>query len=284
MSVLLRAFTFWGLISLLVPGVAFARLPEGSSVPGGVALVPLGSVTAGASKPRAWLGKQPVLVTSDQGRWYAVVGLPLDMKPGVHEVETRVDGGSTKKLDFTVRSWSYPEQHITLKNEGQVELSPRNLARAKHEIARIKQLKSHWRDSSDTDLAFIAPVNGRHGSAFGLRRFFNGEARLPHSGLDIVVPRGTPVKAAAAGRVLDTGRYFFNGNTVFLDHGNGLITMYCHLSRIDVKPGQTVSKGQQIALSGKTGRVTGPHLHWGVILNDAMVNPELFLPSPVAPH
>lgn len=284
MSGMIRCCARFSLLLLLLPVLAFARLPEDASVPGGVALLPLGNVTAGAPRPQAWMGKQPILVAPDKGRWYAVVGLPLDLKPGVHEVETQVDGGSIKTLDFTVHAKKYPEQHITLKNKGQVELSPHDLARAKREIAHIMELKRHWRATPDTDLSFVAPVKGRHGSAFGLRRFFNGEPRKPHSGLDLVVPSGTPVKAAAAGRVLDTGHYFFNGNTVFLDHGNGLITMYCHLSRIEVKPGQAVRKGQKIALSGKTGRVTGPHLHWSVILNDAMVDPALFLSHRTRKH
>jgi murein DD-endopeptidase MepM/ murein hydrolase activator NlpD len=258
---------------IFLPLLAHA-LPQASSVPGGVAILPLGN--AGA-KPQAWLGERPVLVAADHGQWVAVVGLALDTHPGAIDLKTKVDG-KTQELRFEVSDKKYPEQHITLKDKSKVDLSPADLARAEREIAEIKKLKLHWSDAPETDLDFIAPAQGGQGSRFGLRRFFNGEPRLPHAGMDVVVARGTPIKAVAAGKVLAAGDYFFNGKTLFIDHGNGLITMYCHLDRFDVKAGDTVAKGQQVALSGMTGRATGPHLHWSVILNGAMVDPALFIP------
>lgn len=260
------------------PGLAHASLPQSSSVPGGVAIIPLGSVSAGADTPQTWFGDQPVLVTSDHGLWYAVVGLSLDVTPGSHELRVTI-GGVTKVQDFVVNTKKYPEQHITLEDTSKVELSAEDEARADRELAVIQELKHHWRAVQDTDLAFILPVKGRLASRFGLRRFFNEEPRAPHAGIDMAVARGTPIKASAQGTVLAVDDYFFNGRTIFVDHGNGLITMYCHLERIDVKAGDTVSKGQRIGLSGKTGRATGPHLHWSVVLNGAMVDPELFIPA-----
>ena len=152
--------------------------------------------------------------------------------------------------------------------------------RAVSEIAEIQGFKRHWREADDTDSDFVLPAEGRLASRFGLRRFFNGEPRSPHSGLDLAVPRGTPIKASAHGQVLAVDDYFFNGKTVFVDHGNGLISMYCHLDRIDVEAGDAVGQGQRIGLSGKTGRASGPHLHWSVILNGAMVDPALFVEAP----
>ncbi len=267
-----------GLFVLVFPLVAHASLPRSSSVPGGVAVVPLGSVSTRAAMPQSWLGDQPVLVTSDHGQWYAVVGLSLDMTPGSHELRAKF-GDVTNTQDFVVNPKDYPEQHITLEDKDKVQLSEENLARAEREIAIIMELKHHWRAVPDTDLALALPAKGRLSGNFGLRRTFNGEPRLPHAGIDVALARGTPVRASAQGRVLAVGDYFFNGKTIFIDHGNGLITMYCHLDRIGVNAGATVRKGQRIGLSGNTGRATGPHLHWSVILNGAMVDPELFIPA-----
>ncbi len=265
------------LFVLSFPLVAYAGLPQSSNVPGGVAIVPLASTSTSTSKPQAWLGDRPVLVTSDHEQWFAVVGLALITSPGSHELRVNIDD-KTQVRHFIVNPKDYPEQRITLKDKSKVELSATDLARAKLEISAINGLKKHWRAAPDNDLDFIIPAEGELSSRFGLRRFFNDNPRAPHSGLDFAVARGTPVKASAAGTVLASDDYFFNGKTIFIDHGNGLITMYCHLDQFDVQAGQTVSKGQLIGLSGDTGRATGPHLHWSVVLNGVMVDPELFIP------
>ncbi len=264
------------LFVLAFPLVAYAGLPQSSNVPGGVAIVPLVSTSTSTSKPQAWLGDRPVLVTSDHEQWFAVVGLALTTSPGSHELRVNI-AGKTQVRHFIVNPKDYPEQRITLKDKSKVELSAPDLDRAKREISAINGLKKHWRAGPDNDLDFIIPAEGELSSRFGLRRYFNDNPRAPHSGLDFAVASGTPVKASAAGTVLASDDYFFNGKTIFIDHGNGLITLYCHLDQFDVQAGQTVSKGQLIGLSGMTGRTTGPHLHWSVVLNGVMVDPELFI-------
>lgn len=262
---------------LLMLASSASALPREARVPGGIALLPLEQPSS-AAVPQATFAGQAVLVTRTEGRWLALVGLPLDLAPGEHALHYTTDK-STHEIRFTVRAKHYPEQRITLKNKGMVTLNPSDEARALAEIDEIRALKKHWRETSSTDLHFAVPAEGRWSSRFGLRRVFNGEPRNPHVGLDIAVPTGTPIRSSAAGTVLATGDYFFNGKTVFVDHGNGLISMYCHLDRIEVSPGMPLARGQLLGRSGASGRASGPHLHWSVILNNTMVDPELFLPA-----
>lgn len=276
MRVTRMAALFCGSVCLSLSLPAQARLPTEARVPGGVAVLALAPVSTGGEKPHAWFAEQPVWVASRQGQWFAVVGLPLDLPPGPHELRVEV-AGENRSQRFEVAAKDYPVQRITLKDTSKVQLSADDLARVEAETAAIQRIKRHWRDASDTDPDFVLPAQGRPTGRFGLRRFFNGEARSPHAGFDIAAARGTVVKANAQGLVLATGDFFFNGKTVFVDHGNGLITMYCHLDRIDAQEGERLVQGQPLGLSGMTGRATGPHLHWSVILNGAMVNPELFI-------
>lgn len=238
-------------------------------VPGGVAVVDLGSA---AQAPKAsYLGK-PVLVVKEQNNWLAIVGIPLTVKPGAQQISA-----GTRNLGFTVGNKKYPEQRITLKNQRQVNPNPADLKRIDGELA--EQLRAYRSFSANTpsNLLLDKPVNGPLSSKFGVRRFFNGEERNPHSGLDFAVPAGTPIKTPAAGKVILTGNYFFNGNTVFVDHGQGFISMFCHMSKIDVKVGQSLARGAVVGKVGSTGRATGPHMHWNVSLNDARVDPAIFI-------
>ncbi len=249
-------------------------LPVHNPVPGGIAVIEI--VQQAKEAPKAWFGDRPVITVSDGERWLAIVGLPLDQKPGTAMLQVQVDGNKDK-LAFKVKDKHYPEQRITVKNPRHVNPNPDDLARISRDSQRIGAAKRHYSDTVPTSLRMVPPVYGERSSAFGLRRFFNGEARNPHSGMDIAAATGTPIKAPADGTVIEAGDFFFNGNTVFIDHGQGLVTMYCHLDRIDIQKGATLKTGDVIGKVGMTGRVTGPHLHWGVILNGNLVDPELLL-------
>lgn len=240
-------------------------------VPGGVAVVPLGSE---AQAPTARYQGKPVLVVREEGkRWIAIIGISLKSKTGAHQLQ--VNDGRT--LNFTVIPKHYREQHIKLKNSRQVNPLAEDMVRINRELAEQTRAYQTFSPNQPSNLLFDKPVNGPLSSPFGLRRFFNGEERNPHSGLDFAVGAGTPIKSPAAGKVILIGDYFFNGNTVFVDHGQGLISMFCHMSKVDVKLGQSLPRGGIVGRVGATGRATGPHMHWNVSLNDTRVDPAIFI-------
>ena len=254
-------------------------LPAESRVPGGVAMLDLGPVDAerAAQLPEVRFNDHRAPVLARDGRWIAIVGLPLDTRPGP-AAATLVDGTPEgRRLEFIVQPKQYEEQRLQVSNRRHVEPDPADLRRIERERTRIDAALGHWSADREPALRMPSPVDGRRSSSFGLRRVFNGQPRNPHSGMDIAAAEGTPIRNPAAGRVLDAGDFFFNGNTVFVDHGMGVVTMYCHLSRIDVKPGEEVAAGARLGLVGATGRVTGAHLHWGLAVNRALVDPALFI-------
>lgn len=258
---------------LLLSSATAMALPKHSPVPGGVALIDLGAASQPA--PTARWGEQALAVVQDKGRWVALLGIPLDTLPG--DLEIGVFFGSTAETRrIVIGIKNYPEQRLTIKDKRKVEPNPDDLARITREREVTDAVKRQF-SPARPDPDFLLPAAGPLSSRFGLRRIFNGQPRNPHAGLDVAVGTGAPVKAPAAGVVANTGDYFFNGNTIFIDHGQGLISGYMHLSRIDVRTGQTVRAGDPIGTVGSTGRSTGPHLHWAVFLNNTPVDPELFL-------
>jgi murein DD-endopeptidase MepM/ murein hydrolase activator NlpD len=218
----------------------------------------------------------PVLVLGDPFAWTAVLGIALAAKPGPASVRVREANGASREVAFQIHDKRYAEQRLKVAPKT-VDLSPEDNARYERERAHQQRVMATLSTPAPAGLRLGLPVPGRRSSSFGLRRVFNGQSRNPHSGMDIAAATGTPIKAPLAGKVIDTGDYFFNGHTVWLDHGGGFLTMYCHLSRIDCRVGEALAAGQPFCQVGATGRVTGPHLHWGVMLNRVMVDPALFI-------
>jgi murein DD-endopeptidase MepM/ murein hydrolase activator NlpD len=268
-----RAVAFWVACSLALGAQALEVLPPQLAVPGGVIALPLGPAPL---RPQASLAGVPVMVVGDPTHWTAVLGLSLGAKPGPGELVVRRPGQAEEHLSFTIEPKRYAEQRLKVA-PGKVDLSRKDLARYQLERDRQAKVIATFSEPPPAVLRLRQPTPGARSSSFGLRRIFNGQARSPHSGMDIAAPLGTPVVAAGAGRVIDVADYFFNGKTLWLDHGAGLLTMYCHLDTVAVKQGDVLAAGAALGTVGASGRVTGPHLHWSVSLNRAMVDPALFL-------
>jgi murein DD-endopeptidase MepM/ murein hydrolase activator NlpD len=253
--------------------LAAAGAPIQRATPGGVVIV---RISASTERPAVYYDGHRVLVRERSGRWEAIVGVPLAAKVGEQQLEWRLPNGETRKIRFRIGSHRYPTQSLKVP-PAQVELSKEDLERVERESEHLGAVLDTWSADAPATLGLAAPVDGPRSSSFGSRRFFNNQPRNPHTGMDIAALTGTPVRAPLAGKVIDVGGYFFNGNNVIVDHGEGLITMYCHLSKIDVAAGDVLAPGALIGEVGATGRVTGPHLHFGVMLNRAWVDPALFL-------
>jgi len=259
-------------LATVARAVPVDALPTSSLVPGGVAVLPTGMQASSAHYRDA-----RVLLAEHDDTQYAIVGIPLSARPGTHSLTLRDSQGQPATLNFTVVDKQYVEQRLTITNERQVNPNNDDMVRINRESSEMNAAFSSWNDSLQPVFRMRPPTEGVRSSSFGLRRFFNDQPRAPHSGMDIAAPEGTPILAPAPGIIVATGNYFFNGNTIILDHGHGLISLYCHMNTIDVEVGERVDAGQQIGAVGQTGRVTGPHLHWSINLNNVRVDPALFL-------
>jgi biotin carboxyl carrier protein len=259
-------------------GADAAELPRSLAVPGGVAILDVPGEPDRA--PVVTFDGNRVMVLPGPNGWRAIVGIALAREPGAAAIEIR-SGKVTLTQGFTVAGKAYATQRLKVAPR-HVDLSPADAARVEREQPHIRATLATFSEAVPVTMNFAPPVRGPRSSSFGLRRVFNNQPRNPHSGMDIAAPVGTPIYAPAPGKVIDTGDYFFNGNSVFVDHGQGLVTLYCHLSKIDVEAGTEVKTGDKLGEVGATGRVTGPHLHWGVALNRVFVDPALFL-GPSAP-
>ena len=265
----------FSVLMMVSVSVSAMTLPQQAAVPGGVVIVP---IAVGIDvKPVVQYNKRQVMVLKKDEQWLAVVGVPLTAKVGTQTLTVK-SAGKTTKTRFKITDKAYPTQYIEIKDKRKVNPTNYDMTRINAEKALINAALEHWTEGN-VALNFAWPIEGRVSGLFGRRRVFNGQPRNPHSGMDIAAPTGTEIHAPADGVIRNTGNYFFNGNTVFIDHGQGLVTMFCHMNNIGVKAGQIIKQGEVIGTVGMTGRVTGPHLHLGVSLNDARVEPRLFFPE-----
>jgi murein DD-endopeptidase MepM/ murein hydrolase activator NlpD len=255
----------------MLTATTVAAAPDHAPWPGGIAVIDVGP--AAAPRPIVEFGERRVLTRQDGDRWIAAVGIPLDAPVG----ESSIRVNTARDIVFEVREHAYPEQRLAVKNKKYVSPDEAQLERIGRERKIIDAALRNWRDIDVDGLALAAPVDGPRSSSFGLRRFFNDQPRSPHKGMDIAASEGTVIAAPGKGVVAATGDYFFNGKTVIIDHGQGFVTMYCHLSSIGVDEGQQLQTGDPIGTVGATGRVTGPHLHFGTYLNGTAVDPALLL-------
>lgn len=274
----------WLLALAALPVCALGRtaastpLPRAAAVPGAVARIDLSPTD---EAPRVMLDDRRVLVARTADGWTALAGIGLDVAPG-RRLQLRIDDAAGRRtIGVPVRRKDYAVQRLKVEPR-HVHLSAEDLARHERERAHLQAVLRTWSAPPPATLQLVPPAAGRRSSSFGLRRVFNGEARNPHNGMDIAAPTGTPVIAAAAGEVVDRGDYFFNGRTVIVDHGQGFLTLYCHLDEVGADAGARLAAGEALGTVGASGRTTGPHLHFSVYLNGSAVDPALFLPAPQA--
>lgn len=211
----------------------------------------------------------------DRGRWRVLVGIDLDATAGPHVVSIDATfGGRANRRDFplTVVPKTFPTRTLTV-NDAFVNPPASAAERIAQDARDLANIWAHPATSRLWNGAFIRPVPHEANSAFGSRSVFNGQKRSPHAGADFLSPAGTPVKSPNSGRVVLARDLYYSGNTVIVDHGLGLFSLFAHFSAITVHEGDTVRAGDELGLVGATGRVTGPHLHWAVNVNGARVDP-----------
>jgi murein DD-endopeptidase MepM/ murein hydrolase activator NlpD len=224
---------------------------------------------------------QPVTLEPDTtpGTFRGWAAVPLDAKAGPGEIEVRWSSAGAPHREartVTIEKRTFPEQHLEVESK-YVEPPPEVTRRIEDERKRLQSVWAGRAPAAAPLRPFVRPVPGKPTGIFGERRFFNGQPRAPHPGLDLKAATGTPVLAAGAGRVAVAVDLYWTGGTVILDHGSGLFTVYAHLSKVEVTEGAIVETGARVGLSGATGRVTGPHLHWGAKVGDVPVDPRALL-------
>ena len=262
------------LILLFIFTSSFAFEVRENSVPGGIKII---NFQTNFTNPEVYFYKNKVYIKKlSNNKFQAIIGIPLNAKVGIHQITIKDFG--LRKVNFKVNKHKYLEQRITLKKKKEKYITPskKHITRI---VAEAKILKSAKIIFSNLTIKknFISPTTGIQTGVFGSRRFFNNQPRRPHSGIDIANKLNTDIKSINDGKVILTGNYYFNGKTIFIDHGKGLISVYIHLNNILISQGDSLKKGDIIGKMGKTGRATGVHLHYGILLNQVVINPSLLI-------
>lgn len=237
-----------------------------------------GGLVIGITDPgaRVSIDGSNVRVSSD-GQF--LIGFGRDAKPDAL-LRIRHPGGEVTEKNLKVAKRQYKVQRINGLAPRQVTPKPEDLKRIRNDNAQIAKARRHDRDQTDFSSGFGWPAVGPISGVFGSRRILNGKPKNPHNGIDIAAPRGAPVTASADGVVaLADEDMFYTGKTVMIDHGHGLTSVYAHMDKIVVTRGQRITKGDAIGTIGRTGRVTGPHLHWGITLFGTHLDPALLAGS-----
>jgi len=248
---------------------------DGRLAQGGLALLHLRAPVSGKPIATAFKGGKTVVIRTERGGAWAIVAADLETEPGRYYITFR-QGRDEISTSVRIVSGEFSTSRIRLPS-GMVEFDEQTISRIEREKERLKAVLASSATKRLWQGPFIMPINGRISGEFGERRILNGNPRSPHGGLDIAAPSGTPVKAAAGGRVAFTGNFFFYGRFVVIDHGLGVFTLYAHLESVLVRKGDAVKGGQTVGLVGSTGRATGPHLHFAVTIGGAKVSPGEFI-------
>ncbi len=261
----------------MLPGISSGIVPKQANVPGGVVVINLNFQSE--QPPIVLYQGQRTLVLPDPQNaknWLTVVGIPLTAKLGTNEIQINSEQQNFSRT-FEVKEKKYKQEKLFFADAKKVQPDEADLPLISAQYLETIATYNVWEYKPLDSLKLKLPVKGRKSSPFGLSRIINNVPKDPHSGLDIAAPLGTAVHAAKAGKVINVGKFYFSGNIVFVDHGQGFITSYCHLDSVAVKKDQIVEQGTIIGTIGRTGRATGPHLHWSVSLNGVRVDPQLFI-------
>ena len=208
--------------------------------------------------------------------FYLVYGIPYDIKIGQNSLQvTDKDYKVLKKINIYIKDKEFKIQKIKV-NKKYTKPSNKSIERIKKDKFKLTNARKVWLNNNP-DLDFILPARGIITGVFGTKRFYNGIEGRYHNGYDIAADIGTPILAPSSGKITLTGNFFFNGKTIYLDHGRGLKSIMIHLNEIFVSDNDYVKKGQIIGTIGTTGKSTGPHLHWSVLMNNTYVDPEMLL-------